>query len=147
VNAAVNPYAPPTARLTDTVAAAPLWTPSVAGLWCLLLSPMFGSYVMMRNWKALGEDDRARSARTWLYVSIAVFAIALLVPAGGLIGLPYLVAWYFAVNRPQIKFVKEAFGDDYERRPWARLVLVWLAGVVVAGLILGFVSAAFFGVQ
>jgi hypothetical protein len=70
-----------------------------------------------------------------------------LLPVGGLIGLPYLIAWYFAVNRPQIKFVKEAFGDDYERRPWTKIVLVWLAGVIVAGFALGFLSAALFGAR
>jgi hypothetical protein len=142
---AANPYAPPKARLTDAVVAAPLWTPSAAGLWCLLLSPMFGSYVTLRNWEALGADGRARSARIWLYVSIAVFVVIVLFPLGGLVGLPYLIAWYFAVNRPQIKFVKEMFGDDYERRPWTKVVLVWLAGVVVVGFALGFLSAVLFG--
>lgn len=145
---AANPYAPPKARLTDAaVVAAPLWTPSAAGLWCLLLSPMFGSYITLRNWEALGEDGGARSARIWLYVSIAVFVVIVLLPVGGLIGLPYLIAWYFAVNRPQIKFVKETFGDDYERRPWTKIVLLWLAGVVVAGFALGFLNAVLFGVR
>jgi hypothetical protein len=144
---ATNPYAPPKARLTDAVVAAPLWTPSAAGLWCLLLSPMFGSYVTLRNWEALGEGGRARSAHIWLYVSVAVFAGMLLTPAGGVIGVPYLIAWYFAVNRPQIKFVKEMFGDDYERRPWTKIVLIWLAGVLVAGMVLGFLSVRFFGVR
>jgi hypothetical protein len=143
---AVNPYAPPKARLTDAVAAAPVWTPSAAGLWCLLLSPMFGSFITMRNWESLGEDDRARTTRIWLYVSIAMFVAMVLLPIGALFGLAFLITWYFAVNRPQIQFVKEKLGDDYERRPWTRIVLVWLAGVIVAGFVLGFVSAMLFGV-
>jgi hypothetical protein len=142
----VNPYAPPKARVTDAAAPAALWTPSAAGLWCLLLSPMFGSYVTMRNWEALGENARAGTTRIWLYVSVAVFVAMVLLPIGGLFGLAYLIAWYFAVNRPQIQFVKEAYGNGYERRSWTRIVLVWLAGVIVAGMVLGFVSAMLFGV-
>lgn len=144
---ATNPYAPPKARLTDAVAAAvPLWTPSAAGLWCLLLSPMFGSYVTLKNWEALGEDERARTTRVWLWVSVAIFLATVLLPIGGLLGLVYLITWYFAVNKPQISYVKEHFGNDYERRPWTRIVLVWLGGVVAVGLVLGFASAMLFGV-
>jgi hypothetical protein len=106
---------------------------------------MFGSYVTMRNWEALGEDERARTTRIWLYVSVAVFVAMVLLPVGSGIGIAWLVAWYFAVNRPQIKFVKARFGSDYERRPWTKIVLVWLAGVLVAGFVLGAASFVLFG--
>lgn len=102
---AINPYAPPKGRLTDAVAAAPLWTPSAAGLWCLLLSPIFVAMVLL--------------------------------PIGSGIAIAWLIAWYFAVNRPRIQFVKKRFGSDYERRPWTKIVLVWLADVLVAGFVPG----------
>jgi hypothetical protein len=143
---AVDPYAPPKARVTDAAAPAALWTPIAAGLWCLLLSPMVGSYVTMRNWESLGEAARAGKTRIWLYVSVAMFVAMVLLPIGGLFGVVYLITWYFAVNRPQIQFVKEAYANGYERRPWTRIVLVWLAGVIAAGMVLGFLSAVLVGV-
>jgi hypothetical protein len=42
--------------------------------------------------------------------------------------------------------VKDAYGKGYERRPWARVVLVWLAGGIAAGTVLGFLSAVLVGV-
>lgn len=130
-----NPYAPPSANveLRDTTEAPPaLWNPNAAGLWSLLFTPIFGSVLLLKNWREIGADDKVRSARTWLIVSIVVMIPAMFV---GLVGFIYLIVWYFAWQKPQATFVKERWGNDYPRKPWGLPLLIafgcWLAVVVV----------------
>ena len=40
-----------------------LWNRSAAARWSLVFTPAFGAFVLMRNWHALGEPERAASAR------------------------------------------------------------------------------------
>ena len=55
-------YAPPTAHVDDVHAARqsavapPLWNPGAAMAWSLLFSPIFGAFVHMKNWQALGPS-------------------------------------------------------------------------------------------
>ena len=143
---AVNPYAAPKARVGDDVGgdAPELWGPEAGGAWSLLLSFAFGSWVMMQNWIALDEPERAANSRIWMILSIIVFVIVLAIPGTGLIGLPYLFVWYFLENRPQIKYVKERYGKDYPHRPWTKVVLLALVIVLCAGFVVGLVSALIF---
>lgn len=143
---ATNPYNAPRSRVADvpSAAAAPLWNPNAAGLWCLVLSTIFGSYLVMRNWAALG-DARERTARGWLYASIVFVIAAILIPGVGLAGLPWLIVWYFAVNRPQIQYVKETFGADYPRQPWGKVLAIGFVVLVGAAIVLGFVSVMLTG--
>ena len=68
-----NRYAPPKAEVEGTAlesgAAPTLWNPNAAANWSLLFSPIFGTWLHMLNWRALGEAERAESAKTWLMVS------------------------------------------------------------------------------
>ena len=62
-----NPYAAPKARVEDdrrAAAAAPIWNPSAAASWSLPFSPIFGAYLHMLNWRALGDEQKAATART-----------------------------------------------------------------------------------
>lgn len=131
-----NPYAPPAASLE--LAPAPvtgppaLWNPNAAGLWSILLNPVFGSILVWRNWQALGDRFHARIALIWLGLSVLVFWIAMTTAAS--LNVPFLVIWYFACQRPQAVYVKKAWGDDYPRKPWAVPLLVafgLLAGLIV----------------
>lgn len=143
---ATNPYNAPRSRVADVPQqeAVPLWNPAAAGAWCLLLSTIFGSYLVMRNWAALG-DPRERSARNWLYGSIAFVIAAIVIPGVGIIGLPWLIVWYFMANRPQIQHVKEQFGTDYPRQPWGKVLAVGFVVLVGAGIALGLLSTLVFG--
>jgi len=140
----LNPYAAPKARVDDAGAEAELapelWNPAAGGAWSLLLSVAFGSWVTLQNWKALGEDKRIGISRVWFIVSLVVFVLVLSIPGMGLIGLPYLLIWYFVENRPQIRYIKERFGSGYPRRSWTKIVLLAFAMAVSAGFILGLVS-------
>ena len=113
-----------------------LWNPQVAGLWSVLLSWAFGSFLLARNWEALGNPARAKRCMLWFYAVFpwaAVFALLLyLTPIDlndlsmdndGVVFLRCLVhylvplipmfVWAFVEVKPQAKFIKDNFGDRY----------------------------------
>ena len=114
-----NPYQAPEADLTQNPSAAavapPLWNPDAIGNWSLLLTPLFGAFLVARNWQALGEYGRARRASYWFYIGLPLYFFAIALPVAGF---ALLVIWYFFSNRPQAKYVRERFGTNYPRRPW-----------------------------
>ena len=74
-----------------TVAAVPttedgpvaLWNPNSAANWSLVLTPAFGAYLNKLNWKNLGEFGKASTANIWFYVTLALYALILLVGVFG----------------------------------------------------------------
>ena len=139
-----NPYAAPTARVdegqSDQDEAPDLWNPEAGGAWSLLLSVAFGAWITLQNWKALGEEKQIATSRVWFIVSVIVVVLVILLPMGRLLGFPYLIIWYFAQNRPQIKYVKERFDGDYPRRPWLKVLLLAFLLIIVCSMAVGFVS-------
>lgn len=149
-----NRYAPPNAFVDDAVstqasqASPPIWNPNAAANWCLLFSPIFGSWLHMKNWQALGEDAKAKSQKTWLAISILVIVCAsagaaIPGPVGiGLVGrlaaFVLLLAWYFGSARAQARYVKQRFGDDYPRKGWGRPLLLGV-GAYLAVFAISFV--------
>jgi len=145
-----NRYAPPKSQVSDVVSeddAPPLWNPNAAANWSLLFSPVFGALVQMKNWQALGEDQRAASSKMWaigIAIATVVFVVLSIFSAesrggpdmGRSIGMVLLIAWYFASGRAQSKYVKERFGKDYPRRSWGKPLLIGFGGYI------GFVGVA-----
>jgi len=111
-----------------------LWNPNAAANWSLPFSPAFGSILNYLNWKALGEQDRARKGLIWVWVSVGVLilvhvltALASFAVARALAFL-YLVVWYFATGRKQARYVRDTYGSDYTRRPWGKPLLFGTLG-------------------
>ena len=149
-----NRYAPPKAVVDgitpERTNVPPLWNPDAAANWSLLFTPIFGSWLHMLNWRALGETERAKSAKTWLLLLAPLIvggdlAVALM-PGGGitegvaLLRFVLLLAWYFGSARGQARLVKAQYGNDYVRRRWARPLLgatgLWAtAGIAMGALI------------
>ncbi len=144
-----NPYAPPKAAVADvaqTEVAPALWNPAAAANWSLLFSPIFGAFLQMKNWKALGQPEKAAKSRMWLFGSIVFFITlgisSLLMPEskdldtlrrGG--GLVLLIVWYYSTGKSQQTYVTTHFGKHYPRRSWAIPLLTALSiFVVYAGL-------------
>ena len=156
-------YAPPKAEVEgpslDAEAAPALWNPNAAANWSLLFSPILGTWLHMLNWRALGETERAESAKTWLLATtLLLVGMSLggaLMPLSGLVGLRpivsfvLLIAWYFGSARPQANWVKEHYGNRYPRRGWTQPLLgalvLWIAGavlfVVASGIARSFMPA------
>ena len=131
-----NPYSPPQ---SDTVSppdspAPSLWNPDAAGAWSLLFTPVFGSVLLLKNWRAIGREDKIGTARIWLIISIVMLVVTIF--SGG-IGFIYIIIWYFAWQKPQTKFVKSQWGKDYPKKSWKIPLLI--AFGCWAGLFLFFV--------
>lgn len=144
-----NRYAPPKADVEgDTIesARAPsLWNPNATANWSLLFTPMFGAWLQMQNWRALGERQRADIAQTWMVMSTIILVgsvfvdlvaprtiwAALTTPLGVL----WLIVWYFASGRPHARWVAARFGINYPRQPWFNPLMWGVAGyVLIIGL-------------
>jgi hypothetical protein len=157
-----NPYAPPKAEVADVggeLAPPSLWNPGAAANWSFLFSPVFGAYLHMKNWQALGEPAKASTAKVWVISSLVIIigtsAASILMPAnnvvGGLsrmIGFVLLIGWYASSGRSQMAYVKTRFGKDYPRQGWGKPLLFALLafiGLIAFTIGLTLVSAGFRG--
>ena len=153
-----NRYAPPKAAIegaSEAAGTAPaLWNPNATANWSLLFTPIFGAWLQMKNWEALGETRRAASSKAWLVVSAVLVGgsvlVDLLLPQSLLaalttpIGFLVLVVWYFASGRRHARWVDQRFGTDYPRRGWTPPLLWGAAGYLVvfaAGVLIGLAAS------
>jgi hypothetical protein len=129
---------------TSEVSACALWNPAAAARWSLLFTPAFGAFVLMRNWHALGEPERAASARKWFHASLCLLLLQVITRALNErlgsepllihpVSLLFLLVWYFGAARQQALLIKARYGASYRRRAWD--------GVVIVALIVGAVYA------
>lgn len=117
----------------SSVATVPeLWNPNAAALWSLLFTPIFGSALMMMNWKTMGNKAEADKSLCWLVVSVLMicFYAFLSDSVSGGISTLFLVIWYFLSASQQISYVKREFGEKYQRKDWKVPLLI--AGISVA---------------
>jgi hypothetical protein len=113
----------------------PIWNPGAAANWSLLFTPIFGSFLNELNWRELGEQALADQSRKWLYASIGlilciVTARLLFAPtevfdaAAKIVAISFVLLWYLVSSKPQVRYVKERFGDAYPRRRWGKPLLI-----------------------
>jgi hypothetical protein len=143
--------------IADHGAGAALWRPSAVAVWSLVFTPVFGSYLLMCNWRALGQPRAAVAARRWLLASLGVLALELFAGAinrrlnGGSpfvqwMGLAWLGLWLLAAAMPQWQLVRRRFGRAYARRGWNGALATgvawgaasWSAGTMLTWLLLAF---------
>lgn len=121
----------------ETGTAPSLWNPDALANWSLLLTPLFGSYLVAENYKAMGKPKDAKGAMDWFYIGIAVFLSVFLFSPFGLFGvlilvyLAYLLSWYFMSARKQKRAVLSAYGKNYERQPWGKVLVIGIAVMIV----------------
>ena len=125
--------------------AAALWNPTAIALWSVPFSPLFGAWLHMHNWTALGDARQADVARRWFNALLILMVFNVLVEAIGervnssagmasWISLAAFVAWYALAARPHAKAVRERAGSAYQRRKWdAALLMGVLAGLAFYG--------------
>lgn len=140
----IDPFAPPKASLDTSAEAgtAPaLWNPDAAGAWSLLLSPIFGSVLIRNNWRAIGDEAKARTGMVWIVVSVLMLIPAVLF---GLSAFIYIIVWYVAWQRPQATYIRERWGKDYPRKGWG-LPLLAAVGIYIAAVVVLTAVIIFFG--
>jgi len=146
-----------TEDFADTEAAVDtaLWNPNAAANWSLLFSPAFGAFLQMRNWRALGEPQKAAASQAWFYAGLGYLTLAMLSGVSTdskaidgtirALGIGLLIAWYFSSGRVQAKYVKAKFGSDYLHKPWGKVLLLAFGvmfGYFVLAMIVVFMAAA-----
>jgi len=119
-----------------------LWNPDVAGAWSLLFTPIFGSILVYKNWMAMGEEERAKKLKIWIYISVPM---ALLSVVFGLFGFVYICVWYFSSQKKQTKYLKEKYSGIYPKKGWLKPICIallsWLGVVVTGVLAISFLAA------
>jgi hypothetical protein len=152
-----NPYAPPRAQVADIDQlvsgenAPALWNPNAAASWSLLFTPIFGAYLHMRNWQALGQPEKAARSKNWIIGSLVCILLLVIVPLllpdskgvdaiGRACGFALLITWYYAMGKSQQAFVLGKFGKTYPRRGWSKPLLAAVGGVI-ALFVVAFVVA------
>ncbi len=109
----------------DTASTRPeLWSPSVAIGLSLIFTSIFGSYFISRNWRSIGNKQKAVTAKKWLYASIlvAVFTV-LAIPDKYALGVSFwwIIIWYFFSSaKTQHKYVTEQYGNNYRKQSWLK---------------------------
>lgn len=120
----------------------PLWNPNALANWSLLLSPLFGAYLVAENYKAMEKSKDAKKAMEWFYSGIAIFLSVLLLSPFHLFGFAmfayvvYLFSWYFMSARKQNSVVVQQYGETYERQPWGKVIVIAIAANIVWQVIL-----------
>ncbi|HCI54257.1 MAG TPA: hypothetical protein DE312_13225 [Gallionella sp.] len=125
------------AHTSATCAPPSLWNPNALANWSLLLSPLFGAYLVAENYKAMEKASDAKKAMEWFYIGSAVLLSTFLLVPFGLFGasmviyIGYLFSWYFMSARRQNSAVLLKYGKSYERRPWGKVLVIGIAANVV----------------
>lgn len=141
-----NIYNAPEASLTEEsneTCNVALWNPDAAGAWSLLFSPLFGSILVYKNWKALGEEEQAKKSKKWIYISAPMALLSALL---GVFGLIYIAVWYFTSQKKQTQYLKSKFSGNYPKKGWLKplgIAFGCLLGLVA--LIVGLVAVTGFG--
>lgn len=129
-----------------------LWNPNSAASWSVLFGPAFGPYLHHLNWRALGDHGRAAGAFRWfvagLLVTLALtFAVTFspdLASAAFMISLFFMAIWLFVSGKKQVAYIKQHFGENYERRSWWQPVLGGFAAILLLGFVVELIGG---GVQ
>ena len=125
-----------------------LWSPTATANLALLFTPIFSAWLMAKNWQELGKPDEAKKSMTWVKIWIGYLPIHLLIavlaPGNAclFVYLVLLVAWYYKLGKKQITYVKET-DIQFEKKEWAKPVLIALAAAVVWFMFASGVQVAF----
>jgi hypothetical protein len=131
-----------------------LWSPNATANLAILFTPIFSAWLMAKNWQELGKPDEAKESMTWVKIWCGYLPIHLLIavlapgnPAtpgspAMFVYLVLLVAWFYKLGKKQITYVKER-DIQFEKKGWAKPVLVGLASIVVWVMFASGVQLAF----
>ena len=115
-----NPYPPPekSSRLLDskinnTQPVLELWNPEAAACWSLVFTPIFGSLIISKNWRSIGNIEEATYAKKWVYISLIAVLGSIVLQFTSLVGsvgqflpIAFLLLWYFSSVKRQAKYFK-----------------------------------------
>ena len=142
-----------------------IWNPKASAILSLVLSPAFGTYLHMLNWKVLGDSTKASVSKIWFYISIVVMIVCSILrilvadrrfPDGtpdhifraaiGLVYILYICSWYYSSAQAQVQYVKAKYGTSYIHKRWGKPLLYYavlmLAYFIVLSIVIGAIHPA-----
>jgi hypothetical protein len=140
-----DPALPRPTRPTDLA----LWSPDLAVLLSLFLTPLFGATLHFLNARTLGEARLSRQAAIGLVLGALATAASIVLmlrvqwsfdivfKASGLAA-PYTMLWYVLIGHAQSRFVAQSFGTQYGRLGMKKAALV----TAMLALLVGFAAQA-----
>src|SRR5476649_1558579 len=141
LTAAEIPPPLPTDALDETpdIVNPALWNPIALSNWSLFLTPIFGTYLVTENYKAMGKKHEAKESLSWFYASIGAILLGwVLIPIFGDYGfitwivvyLIYFIIWNFRSARKQNKYILSVYGNKYTRQPWGKVLVIATAAMI-----------------
>jgi hypothetical protein len=115
-----------------------LWNPTAITLWSVPFSPLFGAWLHIHNWTALGEPAKADAARRWFNALLIVMVfngvitaiaerVAMSVNPADFISIAVFLLWYGLAAHPHARAVRARTGARYARRSWDGALLAGVA--------------------
>lgn len=128
---ASGPAAAPTPAIGQPPSGETIWSPWIAILGSIFLSPAFGGFIVWRNWLTMKRRRRALVAAPWFWLGFVVVGLLFYSRSGIalLIWTAYLVAWIAFSAFPQIRYIHTTFKRENTR--WG---LPLLASLIVFGI-------------
>ena len=124
-----------------------LWNPDVAAAFSVLLTPVFGSVLILLNERTFANTRGKRTAMAWLTISIAMVGLATwrLCTDGSspspwlglrvsVLVMPYTLLWYFFGAHAQSSRIAKAHGRQYVHRSVLRAAPLAVLALAAAGM-------------
>ncbi len=139
----VIPGAGSTIPAIASISAAPpegetIWSPYVAILGSIFLTPAFGGFIIWRNWLRMNRRRRAMVAAPWFWIGLVVIGL-LFYSRDRLVWVVwavYLVAWIAFSAYPQIRYVHTTFKRERMRSSLPLVAALILGGAGIAAYLL-----------
>lgn len=119
-----------------------IWNPNVAIVWSFVLTLGFGSLILARNWRSLGQPEREDRCMYWFY-AFAMYTQVMPSSDSNYVGLlwfcPILLGstvLYFCEALPQIEFLQ----NNYRPKSWLAPFCIFFAVIGIEITLSGFWS-------
>ena len=121
-----------------------MWNPAAAVNWSIVFTPVFGSWLQMKNWEQLGHSDEAKKCKFWLILSLLYTCIIPFVeiprPFSNIGPICLLLPWYIFSGKFQMDYFKKT-QLEYTKKSWVKPISIGLVVMAVyIGTIMNFVT-------
>lgn len=112
-----------------------IWSPWIAILGSIFLSPAFGGFIVWRNWLTMKRRRRALVAAPWFWLGFGVVGLLFYSRSGItlLLWTAYFAAWVAFSAFPQIRYIDTTFKREKTRwgLPLIAALILWGIGFAV----------------
>lgn len=124
-----------------------LWNVIAIGVWSVILTPVFGAFLVRRNWLALGDVAQARVAKRWLVGNLVTLIALLFVQTRwphtfNALLVAHTMIW-FTLGAYQQKVRVDQLGGRFRRRSWFAPLVGGFVGIVAIVVCVGMTFGIF----